>query len=276
MMKIAVVLTCFNRKLKTVSAIEKIAVMGQKLKCDISFFICDDNSTDGTKEVIRHTTAKCEIISGAGDLYWSRGMYEAMRVAVDSKADFFLMINDDVEFLDTALETMLISYKKADCHCGIVGSTLSNETNDISYGGRDLKLRYIRPCSRLVKCDLANWNCFLVDREVIDSVGLIDNYYSHGFGDFDYSLRMKKAGFSIFVAFDYIGYCEKNPIANTFRDGKVDRERRIRLMLFDRKSDMSLKTTWHYYRRFGIRGVRYFLMPYIRFFCCLVFRKDYL
>lgn len=45
--------------------------------------------------------------------------------------------------------------------------------------------------TKYVKCDLANWNCFLITKGIIEKVGLIDPIYEHSLEDFDYSLRMK-------------------------------------------------------------------------------------
>lgn len=215
------------------------------------------------------------VIRGDGKLFWSRGMYRAMKKALEEGADFYLMVNDDVEFFPEAMDVLMSSYYMADGHCGIVGSTKSRVTGGVTYGGRRLEGQEpVPPGSELQKCDLANWNCFLIDDYAVKKVGLIDRYFEHGLGDFDYSLRMKAAGLPVYVAVDFVGACERNPRAGTFHDGSLPRMKRFRLMLS--RKNMPVRSRWHYYiKNFGVKGIRGFLWPYIKCSVCILLGKDY-
>lgn len=272
-MNIAIITTVHNRKEKTIRAINSIC-SNSKYK-DVYFYICDDNSTDGTTEILQKKYSNLKVCTGTGFLFWSKGMYEAMKLARNDDPDLYLMINDDVEFYGTALEIMITSYFMAGKKCGIVGSTWSNNLKKISYGGRQLNNQHlIEPNGALQKCSLTNWNCFLVDRYVVEKIGLIDNYYEHGLGDFDYSLQMNKEKIPIYVATDYVGICETNTLNGTYHDKSLRKKLRFKSMLS--KRNMPVKSRWHYYwKNFGIRGLKSFAWPYIKCSLYIILGKDY-
>ena len=271
-MKIAIITTVFNRKEKTIKAITSL--IKKNVNYEIRFFICDDGSTDGTANALSLLSFQIEIIPGSGNLFWSRGIYAAMKAASEWEPDFYLMINDDVLFKEDAIEIMLKSYKLAGMSCGIVGST-KNTDGLITYGGRRLlDQSLVLPNGSIQECDLTNWNCFLIDRTVVQRVGLIDNFYEHGLGDFDYSLRMTKAGFKVYVATDFVGYCETNLQTGTYHDRHVSRTKRFQSM-FSRRN-MPIKSRWRYYfKNFGPMGIKDFLWPYIKCSVCIILGKDY-
>lgn len=269
MIKLGIIFTCFNRVEKTKKCINSIKSQIINQDIHMNFYICDDNSTDNTVLSIKELEPEATIIKGKGNLYWSKGMYEAMQAAYKDKNDFYLMINDDVDFYSNAIQTMITSYKQANSVCGIVGS-LIDENGKITYGGRTFYHRYkigktklLEPNKALQKCDVANWNCFLIPYEVINNVGLIDNYYEHGCGDFDYSLMMRKKGYPIYVATNYIGICNSNPILNTSQDKSLSKIERIKKLFSIKESP--IKSIIHfYYKNYGIFGLVYMIRLYIK------------
>lgn len=224
---IAIIFTCYNREEKTRACIRSLRSQTSHYLVDLDYYICDDGSTDDTYNIIKTLLPYAQIVKGDGHLFWVRGMHKAMQEAVRSHHDFYLMINDDVEFNDDMFDIMLDSYyeifrsddprKNMARLCGIVGSTLKKDKSDISYGGwryiRNLKIGragLIRPNGEIQICDIANWNCFMIPERIIQDVGLIDPYYHHSKGDFDYSMMMKRKGYHIYIARDYIGMVDNN------------------------------------------------------------------
>lgn len=274
-LKMAVIATVFNRREKTQKAINSLMYSIEKMNIQYHFYICDDGSTDGTRNMLEEIKCPLTVIEGNGELFWSKGMYAAMQKAVLEKYDLYLMINDDVDFYEDAVQTMIESYKCAGEKCGIVGSTKNDDNNKISYGGRNLATySLIVPDGKIQRCDLANWNCFLIDNYVIESVGLIDNYYEHGLGDFDYSLQMQKKKFHIFVAKNYVGICRNNLKENTYHDKNLPRKKRFKSMIA--RQNMPIKSRWHYYmKNFGFFGLKDFIWPYIKCSYCILMGKDY-
>ena len=225
---IAIIMCTYNRKEKTEQCIKTINNAISKYdSLQYTFYICDDDSSDGTKEMLQ-SFSDVIIIDSPGNLFWNKCMYLTLERAVVDQPDFFLMINDDVIFFDDMIETMFISYKTIDNTCGIVGTTLAVTTDEITYGGRTEENILIKPSNKLEECKWANWNCFLVDRDVIKRVGLLDKKYEHGYGDYDYSYRMSKKNIPIYVAEKPIGRCDNNTITGTYQDFSLNRIERLK------------------------------------------------
>ena len=226
--KIAIVLCTYNRMEKTKRCINTLLMSIEKYAdVEYTFYVCDDNSLDGTRDFLL-SIPNLILINSPGKLYWSKSMHRAMKRAYEDNPDFFLMINDDVDFLIDSFSTMLSSYEKIHCCCGIVGTTLGQENDEITYGGRDKDNKIVVPSKEMNKCMWANWNCFLIGREVVESIGLIDGKYEHSYGDFDYSYRMHKKNIPIYVAVKPVGRCDNNSIRGTYQDVALDRRNRMK------------------------------------------------
>ena len=101
-MKIAVLLTCFNRKLKTISCMEHVlkACSTYNNSHDehifLSFFITDDKCTDGTPDALKKVlqNERLTIISADGSAYWAGGMRLAWKKALEQEEtyDFYLLL----------------------------------------------------------------------------------------------------------------------------------------------------------------------------------------
>jgi len=117
--------------------------------------------------------------------------------------------------------------------------------------------------NHLVTCDLSNWNCFFVPQKIIESVGIIDGKYQHGYGDYDYSLRMKRKGIKQYITQQIVGYCESNPKANTYFDAKTPRGVRIKKMFGKKCMPLYSHYRFHW-RNFGFIGVLQVTWSYIK------------
>lgn len=269
MVDIAVFLTCFNRKNKTLRCLEQLHSQKCSYTIHLSYYVCDDGSTDGTAGEIREKYPDVNIIRGSGNLFWARGMAAALDAAKGAKNDFYLMANDDVDFFDDAIEILLDSYyQKKDEMCSIVGSTKDAQTHQHTYGGLMWNGKAhpeiavpVYPNADCPECNQTNWNCFLVPVKVYEEVGEIDRTYEHSKADFDYSNRICQKGLKIYVARDYIGTCSRNSTKNTWRD--VDLPLRKRLILLHRPNGSPWRSRWHYCKSYyGGWAVYKFLLPY--------------
>jgi GT2 family glycosyltransferase len=268
MKKLAIIFTCFNREDKTEKCLDSIKVQVLKLKgmYDVQIIVCDDGSTDNTHDILTGCGLNVNIIEGGG-LYWNKGMYVAMSEAVKSCFDFYLMINDDVIFYPNAIQVMLDAYQMAGRSCGITGATKGSSSNMTTYGGQLFRTeRFIMPNGNLQKCNLANWNCFLADKEIIKDVGIIDPNYAHSYGDYDYSMMMQRRGYDIYVAHEFIGECDRNSKKGTFKDRTLPRSER--LGRFFSPKGMSVKSGIRYSLKnrdyLGFRNLCKFLGAYLK------------
>jgi GT2 family glycosyltransferase len=211
-MEIAVLLTCHNRKDKTIICLNSLFKADLPFNYSLTVFLVDDGSTDGTSEVIKEKFPQINIIEGNGNLYWNRGMHLAWETAKQKKDyDFYLWLNDDIIIESKGLTTIINDAKEkpSSLICGVMQS--KNNKGTVTYGGKTLKGLKIVPSGTTQKCQYINGNMVLVPKNIVDDIGILDPMYPHAIGDYEYGLRVIKAGYKCFISSFFTGYCENNP-----------------------------------------------------------------
>jgi len=92
---IGVVITCHNRKEKTIASLKKLINQDDIDTLDVKIYLVDDGSTDGTSEAIKNNFPQVNIIKGDGTLFWNGGMRGAFSKAMENGHDYYLWLNDD-------------------------------------------------------------------------------------------------------------------------------------------------------------------------------------
>lgn len=233
-MCVAILLTVFNRREKTLACLRNCFEQIDSLRVDdkytVSIYLTDDGSTDGTYETVSSHFPEVHIIRGDGHLYWNHGMRAAWAEAAGKDYDFYLWVNDDTILRPGALASLLEnSYYLR--HKAIVVGTAVNSEGEYSYGGRDSSGRLVPPDPTIpVPCDTFNGNLVLIPRSVYKVVGMMDAYYSHSFGDYDYGVRADKAGIVSVVAPGVLAECDRDPGIPKWRNGEYPLKERIRAL----------------------------------------------
>ncbi len=214
MNKIATLITCHNRKEKTLSCLEALFQNGLPENHSLDIFLVDDGSTDGTSEAVKAHYPSVNIISGNGQLFWNRGMHLAWQSASQANDyDYYLWLNDDTDIFSHAISTMLLAAESTENKAVIVAPICSKNTGQLTYSGYQSKGDYrtdirVEPSSKLVPLTYFCGNCVLVPRAVWQKVGPLDPLFHHAIGDFDYGFRVQKAGFKSFLTSEYLAFCE--------------------------------------------------------------------
>lgn len=239
-MKIAVLLTCFNRKEQTVSCLKHVLKARDKYnyvqneRIDLSFFITDDKCTDGTPEAVREYLKDelLTIIPADGNAYWAGGMRLAWRKALESDSfDFYLLLNDDTKINEDCFKILMDTHSYCISHFGKEGvyTAFTNDPDDetrITYGAKVYKKGLFYKAADMVptgipqECTMPNANILLVSKSVCDSVGILSDDYIHGGADWDYGFLCKKAGFPVLTTADICGSC-KNDHKNAKEEAKA-------------------------------------------------------
>ncbi|MFR9547137.1 MAG: glycosyltransferase family 2 protein [Rikenellaceae bacterium] len=209
MSKVAILLTVFNRKDKTLQCLHSLY---KQLPIDgyiFDVYLTNDGCTDGTPEAVAEQFPAVNIINSKGDLFWNRGMYRAWAEAAKQNYDFYLWLNDDIILYNTAVETLLSESLTCDNLAIIVGAVCSQVDNKMTYGGHKAGEK-LAPNGVLQKCDTFNGNCVLVPSAVFNKIGNLDWRFRHAIGDLDYGYRASSAGICIYTASTYLGTCEAN------------------------------------------------------------------
>jgi GT2 family glycosyltransferase len=240
--RIALILTCFNRRQKTLDCIDSVLAQSAFNDVMIDFFITDDNSKDGTSEALIRKYQKIRLLKGNGSLYWNGGMRLAWEAALKESYDFFLWLNDDTFLYPDTIQRMLDTHAKCMSDTGkssiVVGST-HDETGHTSYGGelqksrmRPLTLIKLDPKEEVLRCDTFNGNCVLISQGAAMVLGNLDAGFIHAMGDTDYGLRAKQAGIPMWVMPFYAGRCiNDNHESDSFTDRSLSVSVRLKKIM---------------------------------------------
>lgn len=228
-MNIAVLMTCFNRKEKTVLCLEKL-IEAKELhnECNetvinLSLFLTDDGCTDHTSDAVRKvwSNQNLSIIEGNGSCYWAGGMRMAWNEAMKQKEkwDFYLLLNDDTTVCPNVFDELLLTHNyalstfgKGGIYSGITCS--NNDRSRITYGGDvfDTAARGtwhrvgVSDTPQLV--DMINANILLVDASVVEKVGIFPDVYVHGCADTDYCMMVRRNCLPALVTANICGMCD--------------------------------------------------------------------
>lgn len=234
MFKVAILLTCYNRKSKTIACLKSVADTYTKAKAnlELSVYLTDDGSTDGTKQAVQSTEYPFHVVvlEGTGNLFWNGGMINSWQYALkQDKYDGFLLLNDDTIVLDSFWDELIsadnICVKRYGSRGIYVGSTRDAKTNTFTYGGFNfvnkitLKDEYVIPDGENYQsCQCAHGNITYISQDVVNKMGIFCQEYIHGGTDHDYSYLAYKAGFPILVLPNYAGICENDHEEDGYAD----------------------------------------------------------
>ena len=229
MTKIAVVLTVYNRKQKTISCLQHLydaLDVYNKMALEpivLSVYITDDGCTDGTSDAIRATfpSHDIHIVQGTGNLFWAGGMRLAWQTAIDSGSewDYYLLLNDDTNVWKNLFVELFEADKYVISTEGKRGITSGitcqpNRPEEITYGGCKFTNKtkgcyhLIHPSGVPQEADITHANILLVHKNVVDKIGIFYKGYRHGGADIDYSMNCRRHGLPVFVTSQVCGECE--------------------------------------------------------------------
>lgn len=266
--RILTMLTCHNRKEKTERCLYTLSE--QNSKCEFTFIVVDDGSTDGTMEMLIEQKKELDIhiLKGDGNLFYSGGMHRGMKYALDNNMcdyDYYLLVNDDVDFFTEAISKLILQSQEQD-EAVVVGTTKDDEGHT-SYGAivfvKNVQHRIMEISEWQETADAFNANCVLIPKKVFEKAGIMDSHYVHAMGDYDYGMQVKRQGGMIHPSKEYVGSCNRNSTKGLWSDTSLPRIERFR-----RKETIKglPRKLWFYYlkKNFGIRyAVFYSLVPYV-------------
>lgn len=214
-MKIAVLLTCYNRREKTLLCLRALRQYFQGGEIVYDVYLTDDGCTDGTAEAVMAEFPAVRVIQGS-NLYWAGGMRLCWRNAIAHGGyDYYLLLNDDT----CVSSTIVVDFWECHNRFGgnaVIAGTVCNSRGLRTYGGyRILHLfpyRLLRmiPSGKPESISLSGANVMFVPQCVVDRIGVFPRIYVHGIADFDYCLRAGRAGFAVVMPSHYAGVCEKD------------------------------------------------------------------
>jgi GT2 family glycosyltransferase len=215
----AVLLTCHNRKNKTVACLKSLYQADIPSQYLVDIYLTDDGSTDDTAQAINELFPEVVLIRGNGKLFWAGGMRLAWEKAMEKKSyDAYLLVNDDVvlhpNFFMNLLETDAYAYANTGKRGIYSGATIDSSSKKVTYGGSRVnnylfvvRLKMLSPVRRPQKCQITNANILWISKDVVNKIGIFDNHFTHGIADYDYSLQASKKKIPVLLAPGICGTC---------------------------------------------------------------------
>ena len=276
MQSCAVLITCFNRKQKTLECLTRLygqKELGESFRLDI--YLVDDDSKDGTSEAVRAMYPDVKVIAGSGSLYWNGGMRLAWKTALDSGRDydFFLWVNDDSFLYDDAIARIISDYDQlkdnGETPGAIAGTMIDPVKRVPTYGGRmSSSAVFLHHCGPVLQPDDKPKHCRFINGN-LKSLGILSDAYTHAMGDNDYGFRLLDAGFSCWIGSGVFGECPRNPVEGSYLDKKLPMEKRLALMR--RPSQLNPLHEWiHFTRLYG--GALWFI-PCLKYWLIWTFPR---
>lgn len=227
--RIAVLLTCHNRRQKTINCFRTLRAMECPPNVNLDYFLVDDGSKDGTAAAVQALVPNVHILQGNGNLYWAGGMRAAWKEAAQSNPDFYLLVNDDTEVVFNALQSVLALSSDPSCATIVVGAICDPVTGNWTYGGTSCDHANFQ-AGRSRNCRSFNANFVFIPRKVFQTLGIFHSAYTHGLADHDYGYAATRRGLSIRETTEFVGTCSRNSTQQTWRDRSLSRRQRFRLL----------------------------------------------
>ena len=225
-MKIAVLITCFNRKEKTVRCLKALKKEFAKTDFEYDIHLTDDGCTDGTAEAVLKECPKATIYKG-GDLYWAGGMRLCWSGAIKKGGyDYYLLLNDDTYVNEYFIPDFIECHNKENGNAVICGNVCDPFTKEGTYVFIRLVSKFPYRTKRIgatgkIEYDgFCGANIMFVPDKIVQKQGIIPSFYVHAIADNDICMRAMKNGFKVLGTPNYCGYCiadHKAPTTKSLR-----------------------------------------------------------
>lgn len=184
----SIIVPCWNNAELTVNCLRSVA---QYSDC-YEIIAIDNGSTDGTATVLERMAAEglpLRAIRNAENLGWTRAINQGSQVA---SGDFLVWLNNDTTVSEGWLHQLAGHLEPG---TGAVGPVSPN-------GGWRQNAALSGPISETAR--FLTGFCLMIPREVWLRVGGLDESFTQGADDLDYSLRLQRAGYRLAIARDVV------------------------------------------------------------------------
>ncbi len=211
--KIATVVCTYNNKGSIVKVISALLSQKHPIK---EIIIVDNASSDGTQDLIKHIFPNITLLSNNRNLGVGGGYANGMEYAYYKEYDWIWLLDGDSIPHKLSLKKLiefLPSIKDKYCEAGILASSAVNSVTGLReyYFMKNSFIRLIENSDiskSFYVVDSVISSGSLINRDVIRDAGLPRIDFFMDFVDYEYSLRVKKAGYKIvYIPSSIIYHC---------------------------------------------------------------------
>lgn len=226
-MDLSIIIVSWNVRNKLLENLKAVFKSNGNFKFEV--FVVDNNSQDGSAEMVKNEFPQVKLIANSKNLGFACANNQAIKI---SKGEFILLLNPDTKvFSDTFLN--MLEWMKKNKRASVAGCYLVDKFNDtlkhvrrfptiLNQAAIILKLPHIFPkilkkylftnfnYSRPAKVDSVRGGFFMIRHKILEKVGLLDERYFLWFEEVDFCQRIKKAGLEVWYTpaakcIDYVG-----------------------------------------------------------------------
>lgn len=268
MIELSVIIVSWNTKDLLRRCLE--ALKQEIADIDAEVFVVDNNSADGSADMVAKEHAWAKLIANDANLGFAKANNQAMKIAQGS---YILLLNPDTEVQPGSIQTLL-KFLPERRQAAIVAPQLLNSDGSIQRSCRAFPT-FLNMLYELVGLSkffpnvqtfraykMLDWNhdderqvdqpegaCLLLRRKVIEEVGTLDEGFFMLFEEVDWCYRIKKAGWQIWFT----------PHAKVIHHyGQSIKQVKVPMIL---SSHRGLYRFWHKHYREGrwyLDGIAYF------------------
>jgi len=214
-MELSIIILTLNNKHLLEQCIDSVLRYTKSITFEI--IIVDNNSSDGTQELIRSKYPKATLIANEKNLGFTRANNKGLRT---SKGRYALLLNDDTYLKDDAFSKML-AFMDSRPDVGICGPRLLNTDGSIQRQGSILSSHTWKAASP-VETQMVIGACMLIRASMTEKLGLLDENLFFYNDDLDYCKRARSAGYKV------VYY----PLAQIFHIGGYTMKKSFNSLLF--------------------------------------------
>lgn len=210
--KVSIVILNFNSFKDTKECLLSL----QKLEySNYEIIVVDNSSTDGSYEKLKKEFNTYNIIKSNENLGYANGNNIGIKYALENKADYICVLNNDVivedDFLDKIIKVM-----EDDKDIGLAGPCICkyHDKNIIQAMGANINLyngltqgkyknyKYSDIPQKDIQVDYLGGACFVCRREVFEKIGFIPENYFLFFEETEFCYKASKRGYKLLCVYE--------------------------------------------------------------------------
>lgn len=222
MKQISVIIVNYNGLLYNQVCIESIRK--STVWQDIQIIVVDNKSSDGSMKLLEEKYKDDEqiILAYLDDNYgFSKANNEGIKIAIEQESYYFLLLNNDTEIEENTIENII---NCAQSKGGIIVPKIYyyDDKDVIWYAGgefspiinkaiqKGFRQKDVGQYSRCEKSDFANGCCMLLDKDIINAIGFLDERFFLYYEDTEYSFRANKNSINTWFCPEAVVYHKVN------------------------------------------------------------------
>lgn len=218
--RLSIVTPVHNRRELTLQCLRSLSRIDRS-GLDVTIFVVDDGSTDGTADAVRRDFPEVHLVQGTGDLWYTAGTNLGIHAALKHGSDYVLCINDDSIFDEKCILRMI---ECAERHPrSVIGALLL-------LWDTPHRVFQVAPVWKTWKGGWQHWqqqtvwtvpstawevelivgNCVLYPASVFAEAGFLKPQVSAQYGDAEFTTRLRKRGWRLLIEPSARVFCQPN------------------------------------------------------------------